>query len=724
MLEDQEDVVTANGDTAPPAALSAAHDNDHDHADGRLAPVESSWPPDSLRASILSACSLQAQNDSALRAALPEITSYQPLVQAQAPSSRRNVWDGERRQRRRRRKGTPAADEVRRDTAFPHLFTGWTFARYTRLRALALSALSRSPQVLQWLLVALEHDQHCEHAEAEQTHHLQPPQSVGATTGVTASRPLPPLSPLPLRLLPLASCTAAPAPTLAAVTAVCGYLRQERNRRWSTPLVHSNHTWVLAQFSTHAQITTTRAPSRSHSRSHRRTSIDAPPDQGDYAPPNGDEGSGRSNGDSGEGARGDGRASSRGDGRDDRRLRSAVVTVLFDVSMRVGIPVAGRTVWCRWRSAARPIAFRVAVPPDAATSASTRASIRSPRGAVREGRTGLLEGLTDDETADVLDPFDTAGQRYETVERTLYDALVSGFTRTKQAIDGTYLSPLQLNFSYDDVVEAPPGDVLRALCAPARLICLRTVPMRQRLRRTCSALGIELLTMSFEDLGATCGRAVQEAVAAMAMGEPTSWDRSLAGRRLRPAALAELIDGYADRTFGGAPLRARRIVRLGPPLGGMAGRIELDPAERVPALHALLPWHPAELMYVDRSPPAGGAVAVVAAGQRYYDLHEGLLQACAPRLAGHPLWLVNSVHVPGRAWLYVGNGGDTGQGPDKGPVEGTDAWQLEHGKNGGALGASSERETEEEWAWREAIGPLCGVDTRERGWMPLGELGY
>ena len=168
---------------------------------------------------------------------------------------------------------------------------------------------------------------------------------------------------------------------------------------------------------------------------------------------------------------------------------------------------------------------------------------------------------------------------------------------------------------------------------------------------------------------------------------------------------------FEDPTGNSAPNRrlatsrhARRIVRLGPPRAGPARRIELDPAERVPALHALLPWHPAELDFVDRSPSTGGAVVAVAtAGPRYYDLQEGLLQACAPRLVGHPLWLVNSLHVPGRAWLYIGNGGDIGQAPGEGLAVGTDAWPLEHGEHGGAMGALSERETDEERARRALV---------------------
>jgi hypothetical protein len=68
----------------------------------------------------------------------------------------------------------------------------------------------------------------------------------------------------------------------------------------------------------------------------------------------------------------------------------------------------------------------------------------------------------------------------------------------------------------------------------------------------------------------------------IALGGPTSWDRALAGRTLPAAALAEGLDGYAERVLGYAPLRARR--RRAREQGLDVLLAGCDPAERYPAL--------------------------------------------------------------------------------------------------------------------------------------------
>jgi hypothetical protein len=93
------------------------------------------------------------------------------------------------------------------------------------------------------------------------------------------------------------------------------------------------------------------------------------------------------------------------------------------------------------------------------------------------------------------------------------------------------------------------------------------------------------------------------------------------------------------RALGHAPLRTRRRRERerGPNALLLAG---CDPAERYPALQALLPGAAAHVQ-------ADGTVMV--AGVGYADEREGLL----PSFAGAAVWLVGSRQVAGRAWVHL-----------------------------------------------------------------------
>ena len=165
--------------------------------------------------------------------------------------------------------------------------------------------------------------------------------------------------------------------------------------------------------------------------------------------------------------------------------------------------------------------------------------------------------------------------------------------------------------------------------------------------------------MTLDEVDATCGRAAVEAMGKMTMGGATSWDQALARRPWAPTALADVIDGHAERTLGYGPLWARRSLRPQVSHTRTYQRHDHDPAERFPALQYLLPWHEAELV-VD----GGRARGLGSVGSSRLDRGGGR-QRTLLRSGGRtpwrgvrrawlrPLWLVNSAHAPERAWLYL-----------------------------------------------------------------------
>jgi len=136
----------------------------------------------------------------------------------------------------------------------------------------------------------------------------------------------------------------------------------------------------------------------------------------------------------------------------------------------------------------------------------------------------------------------------------LYDALAAGFLRT--------------------------GARSCALHVPGVLACL--LPPTPDIRAACAGLGIAIQELTADELRALYGAQALATVERIALGGPTSWDRALAGRTLPAAALAEGLDGYAERVLGYAPLRARR--RRAREQGLDVLLAGCDPAERYPAL--------------------------------------------------------------------------------------------------------------------------------------------
>jgi hypothetical protein len=194
----------------------------------------------------------------------------------------------------------------------------------------------------------------------------------------------------------------------------------------------------------------------------------------------------------------------------------------------------------------------------------------------------------------------------------LYDALAAGFTRT-----GTHAC---------------------ALHVPSTLLCLPAPG--PGIQRACAALGIALQRVTPDEVHAFYGTHAQATLERTLLGVPMRWDRELDRRTLSAEGLAEVIDGYAERELGCAPLRARRRrQRERAPDYLLAG---CDPAERypVPVLQALLPHRTSHVT-------SDGTVAV--AGVRYADEREHLLACCA----GIEVQVVRSQQVPGRAWVHL-----------------------------------------------------------------------